>query len=252
MKCSLNLIACTCFVFSIALPLHAGSKWETDFVKAKKTAKKTNRYMLVDFSGSDWCGWCIKLDEEVFSKKKFKSYAKENLVCVLLDFPRRKKLKKSLREQNEKLKQEYAVRGFPTVLVLSPEGKLVQRTGYQKGGPENYVAHLKKIIDPHRKKNKVPEPTSIETSVKPNKLSINAFKRTRPAPSLPKDENREVRDWHSQAGSEVRASLVQELGARVVLKKEDGSTIQILRSRLSAEDQKYIADLKSQLKSKTD
>ncbi|MCK5529413.1 MAG: thioredoxin family protein, partial [Kiritimatiellae bacterium] len=77
----------------------AGKLWETDFEKASAKAKASHRYMLLDFSGSDWCGWCIKLDDEVFSKKDFKNYAKENLVCVMLDFPR-KSLKKKLAKQN--------------------------------------------------------------------------------------------------------------------------------------------------------
>lgn len=244
MKRILNLVVLGCLIALPAGPAYASKVWETDFEKAKETAKKTNRYMLLDFSGSDWCGWCIKLNKEVFDKKAFTDYAEENLVCVLLDFPRRTKIKKSLAEQNQKLKQEYGVRGFPTVLVLCPEGSLVQKTGYRKGGAAEYVAHLKAMIDPHRKKNKVPEPTDAKALTGAGKAFVDAFS-DKPLKYLPRDENREVRTWRSASGTEIKASVLQELGARVVLKKEDGTTVQILRSQLSEEDRKYIAELKA-------
>jgi thioredoxin-related protein len=122
--------------------------WLTDFEKAKETAKTDNRHMLIDFSGSDWCGWCIKLDKEVFTQKAFQDYAKDNLVLMLADFPNDKsKQSAQVQKQNKKLADEFGVRGFPTVFVLSPEGKVVGRTGYQPGGPEAYVKHIKDIIE---------------------------------------------------------------------------------------------------------
>jgi protein disulfide-isomerase len=126
--------------------------WETDFTKASTNASKSGLYMLLDFSGSDWCGWCVKLDEEVFSKAEFKKYAKENLVCVLVDFPRQKKQDKKLKEQNAQLAGKYEVKGFPSIIVLSPTGELVGRTGYQEGGPKKYVESLKKMIAAHKQK----------------------------------------------------------------------------------------------------
>ena len=66
----------------------AGEGWETNFKKALARAKAENKYVLLNFSGSDWCGWCTKLDKEVFSRQAFKDYARENLILVLLDFPR--------------------------------------------------------------------------------------------------------------------------------------------------------------------
>ena len=102
--------------------------------------------ILADFSGSDWCGWCIKLDKEVFSKKPFQEYAKKNVVLFLADFPSRKELPAKVKEQNEKLAKQYGVRGFPTVLLLDATGKILGRTGYQRGGPEAYVEHVQKLI----------------------------------------------------------------------------------------------------------
>jgi len=125
----------------------AAEGWETDFEKAAAKAKAENKHILIDFSGSDWCGWCIKLDKEVFSQPAFKAYAKENLVLVLADFPSDKSNQSdTLQKQNDKLSKEYGVRGFPTVFILNPEGKAVDKTGYQAGGPEAYVDYIKKVI----------------------------------------------------------------------------------------------------------
>jgi len=118
----------------------------TDFDAAKAKAKAEDKPMLVDFTGSDWCGWCIKLDKEVFSKAAFKDYASENLILVEIDFPKSKKQSAELKAQNEALAEKYGIRGFPTILVMDGEGKVMERTGYRRGGPEKYVEHLKGIL----------------------------------------------------------------------------------------------------------
>ena len=120
--------------------------WKTDYTAALKQAAAENKYVLVDFSGSDWCGWCMKLDREVFSQKEFIDYAQANLICVLLDFPRGKELPKAQQDANQTLLDQYQVQGFPTVLILNPQGKLVTRTGYQPGGPAKYVEFIKGVI----------------------------------------------------------------------------------------------------------
>ena len=122
--------------------------WTTDFEAAKKLAATRNVPILADFSGSDWCGWCIKLDREVFSKPTFQAYASTNVVLFLADFPSHKELPAAVKAQNEKLAEEYGVRGFPTVLLLDATGKVLGRTGYQAGGPEAYVKHLKQLLTP--------------------------------------------------------------------------------------------------------
>ncbi|MEM7791812.1 MAG: thioredoxin family protein [Verrucomicrobiota bacterium] len=125
---------------------YAGSGWMTDFEAAKAKAKAENKPLLLDFTGSDWCGWCIKLDKEVFSQDAFKAYAKDSLVLVELDFPRGKEQSDALKEQNKALAEKYGIRGFPTIVVLSPEGELIEKTGYQRGGPDAYVDHIKEIL----------------------------------------------------------------------------------------------------------
>ena len=86
------------------------------------------------------------MDKEVFSQEAFKEFAADNLVLVELDFPRSKELSEDLKAQNKALSEKYGIRGFPTILVLSPEGELIEKTGYQRGGPEAYVAHIKLIL----------------------------------------------------------------------------------------------------------
>lgn len=125
----------------------ASDGWMTDFEKAKAKAKSDNKYVLVDFSGSDWCGWCVKLDKEVFSQKPFQEYAKDHLVLVLADFPNDKsKQSEEVQTQNKQLAKDFSISGFPTVFILSPEGKTVAKMGYQAGGPEAYVEEIKKLI----------------------------------------------------------------------------------------------------------
>lgn len=146
----LNSIYSLVVLFAIALvgSAHAGGDgWMTDFEAAKVKAKADNKHLLLDFTGSDWCGWCIKLNKEVFSKDAFKEYASVELVLVELDFPRDpSKLPEGVAEQNEALAKKYNVEGFPTILILSPEGKLIKKTGYQRGGAEAYVEHIKEIV----------------------------------------------------------------------------------------------------------
>jgi protein disulfide-isomerase len=117
--------------------------WTDNYEKAMAQAKAENKKVLLDFTGSDWCGWCMKLDKETFSQPKFKDYAKQNLILVTVDFPQGKKLLKKVQDQNEKLKNEYQVNGFPTLVLLDADGKkLTQIGGYVEGGPDALIAKL--------------------------------------------------------------------------------------------------------------
>lgn len=123
------------------------SSWMTNFETVKAKAQAEEKYILIDFSGSDWCGWCIKLDEEVFQHQAFQDYADEDLVLMLADFPRDTSGQSAaVISQNEKLAKEFGVEGFPSVFVLGPDGSIAGKTGYQAGGPEAYIEHIKKII----------------------------------------------------------------------------------------------------------
>ena len=123
-------------------PVPAAEKltWLTDYDAAKKLAQEQKKPLLVNFTGSDWCVFCIRLKNEIFSKPEFATWAKEHVVLVELDFPRKKKLPKELAEQNEKLQEQFAVEGFPTVVFVGADGKEISRTGYERGGPKPWLA----------------------------------------------------------------------------------------------------------------
>ena len=126
--------------------------WETDFKKASSAAKGSGKYIMLDFSGSDWCGWCIKLEKEVFSQDAFKDFAEKNLVCVLVDFQQKKRQTREREQQNRDLATKYGIRGYPTIIILSPDGEPVGKTGYLQGGPWKYAQHLNEIIERHKAK----------------------------------------------------------------------------------------------------
>jgi len=123
----------------------AKAGWLTSYDQAQKEAQSKNRLLLMDFTGSDWCGWCIMLDKEVFSKPEFKEYANKNLVLLELDFPRTKKMPPETTAQNERLLMKYGIQGFPTVVVFDSSGKPLGALGYQAGGPQAFIAELERL-----------------------------------------------------------------------------------------------------------
>lgn len=128
-------------------------EWHTDLNKAIEISIESEKPLFMFFTGSDWCGWCIRLQKEVFFKPDFVKWAKENLVLVELDFPRRKKLEESLKQQNDNLRQMFAVRGYPTGWFVVPEieenkvnFKRLGSQGYVAGGPKNWIDGANKIL----------------------------------------------------------------------------------------------------------
>jgi thioredoxin-related protein len=105
-------------------------QWMTDLPKAQAKAKAENKLVLLDFTGSDWCGWCIKLNKDVFSKAEFEDYAKKNLVLVEVDFPRGKQQTEEQKKANAALQKKYNIQGYPTIIVLNKEGAKVGELGY--------------------------------------------------------------------------------------------------------------------------
>ena len=128
----------------------AGDHWLTDLTAAKSQAKKENKLVLIDFTGSDWCPPCKKLTADVLSKKEFLDFAAKHFVLVEIDSPRNKPQSAELKATNEKLKSEFAIRGVPTLIVVKPDGKEVWRkVGYSSGGPQPIIDEL----DAARKKS---------------------------------------------------------------------------------------------------
>ena len=127
-----------------ALPALAGPKWYTDLDEAKAVAAKENKPLLVDFTGSDWCGYCIKLHAEVFDKPEFEAFAK-NYVLVELDFPSKKPQPAEEKAKNKATQTKFGVSGFPTVLLIDAKsGEAYGRqSGYGPGtGPKAYIEKL--------------------------------------------------------------------------------------------------------------
>lgn len=120
--------------------------WIDNFEQAKKEAGKREVPILAFFTGSDWCGWCKKLEAEVLSQQEFKEYSQKKFVLLVLDFPSRKKLPEATVEQNRKLQGVYGIKGFPTLVILDAEGKELARTGYRRGGAGEYVKHLEDLV----------------------------------------------------------------------------------------------------------
>jgi thioredoxin-related protein len=141
------------FLFAVAASIFifepfasAESAWLTDYKKAQEEAKAGNKILLLNFTGSDWCGWCKKFDKEILLQPQFKDFARDNLVIVELDFPRAKPQTPELRTQNRELAQQYEIVGFPTIVVLSADGqKLWRYDGYFPDGPAAFIAQLQKL-----------------------------------------------------------------------------------------------------------
>jgi protein disulfide-isomerase len=117
--------------------------WITDYAAALEEAKTSDRHTFLFFTGSDWCGWCKRLVREILATPEFTRYARENLVLVELDFPRGKSQSDALKAQNAQLARRYKIEGYPTVVVLNSEGKVVGELGYQPDGPGPFIEKLR-------------------------------------------------------------------------------------------------------------
>lgn len=113
-------------------------QWETNFDKALRSAKELNKPILVLFTGTDWCTWCIRLEDEIFSNSNFADQMKDKFIYVKIDFPMKTKLAPDLVAQNKALKTKYKVEGFPSVIILNQKGEKIGSTGYRSGGPVKY------------------------------------------------------------------------------------------------------------------
>ena len=123
------------------------AEWSDNYDAALSRAKSEHKLVLLDFTGSDWCIWCKRTDDEVFSTPKFKAFADRNLELVTVDFPRTSTLEPKVRAQNEALRDKFGVQGYPTLIVLDPSGKVVvTQEGYLEGGPNAFIAQFPKDL----------------------------------------------------------------------------------------------------------
>ncbi|WP_445710557.1 thioredoxin family protein [Flavobacterium sp.] len=142
------------FLISFSINNAQELTWHTDMNKASELSIKEKKPMLLFFTGSDWCGWCIRLQKEVLKTSEFGKWAKENVILVELDFPRRTVQDATIKAQNNQLQSMFQVRGYPTVWFVTPnksdEGKMnlngLGSTGYVAGGPEKWLAVADGIV----------------------------------------------------------------------------------------------------------
>ena len=119
------------------------ARWLSDFNKAAEQAKTENKKLLLDFTGSDWCPWCIRMDKEVLNTREFKDYADKNLVLMLVDFPQGRQLPQKVQDQNNDLQKKFGASGYPTFILLDKNGAVLgQQVGYLEGGPSAFIAKL--------------------------------------------------------------------------------------------------------------
>ena len=122
------------------------SLWMTDFNAAKQKAAAEGKDLLVNFSGSDWCYWCKRLEAEVFSVPMFVEQAASMFVFVLIDFPKNKSGQpRAVQEQNRRLADQFHIRGYPTVMLMRSDGSPYAETGYVEGGAAAYLSHLRQL-----------------------------------------------------------------------------------------------------------
>ena len=128
--------------------------WYNDLSKAVPISVKEKKPIMLFFTGSDWCGWCMRLKKEVFNHEEFKIWTDENIILVELDFPRRKKIDPKILNQNRELARIFGVSSYPTCWLVSPQilennkvnflklGKL----GYVAGGTEKWISVAEKFL----------------------------------------------------------------------------------------------------------
>jgi thioredoxin-related protein len=139
-----RLLACLLLAVTTS-GMAAEAEWLTDYHAALDRAGMEHKIVMLDFTGSDWCGWCMKLKGEVFDQPEFAAFAKENLVLVEVDFPRRKQLSADQQAANDALARNFDIQGYPTLIFVDSTGKKVAQGGYMAGGPKKFIEEVERI-----------------------------------------------------------------------------------------------------------
>ncbi|MCB1213643.1 MAG: thioredoxin family protein [Chlamydiia bacterium] len=198
-----------------------GPSWTTDYQQALDEAKRSNRSLVLFFTGSDWCTWCKKLEQEVLDTREFVNATKNRYVFVMLDFPRRSKQNKALVDQNRALRDRYSVRGFPTLLVLDSQERVLGELGYQKGGATPFLARLdslnvqKVVSNPSPTREKEEEALKIPSQ---EAISEKTSKVVQATPVFKADQERKLENLrHLRARYFERLENRDDTGAMEVL-----------------------------------
>jgi protein disulfide-isomerase len=124
------------------------AEWMVGWKSAVAASTKTGKPILANFTGSDWCGWCIQLKKEVFDTPEFAAWAAKNVILLEVDFPQRTQQPAGVAKENQALANTYKIEGFPTILMLKADGTALGNLGYQKGGPAVWIPLAQKLIPP--------------------------------------------------------------------------------------------------------
>ncbi len=188
--------------------------WTMDYAAAVKLAAEKKLPLMLDFTGSDWCGWCTKMQKSVFSQEAWKKFAAENVVLVTIDFPRDKSVvPEKYVEQNKKLKEQFGVRGFPTYIILDSDGqtKIGQLGAGRNVTPEDFIIDFKGAV-------RLSE-SNIAAFIKEHPDKADAFKA---AIQEIKDWEKALSDWVATKPkpNEENTKKFKELQARIKAAKE--------------------------------
>ncbi|CAH64250.1 conserved hypothetical exported protein [Chlamydia abortus S26/3] len=123
----------------------SGVQWES-YNNAVEQSKKDKKYIGLFFTGSDWCIWCMKMQDQILNTTEFQQYAHEHLHMVELNFPQSASQPEDLKQQNQALKAKYGVNGFPTLVFIDAHGVEKARMGFEYGGGESYVQKIKAAL----------------------------------------------------------------------------------------------------------
>lgn len=131
------------------------TQWLKSYDEAVQLSKQTGLPILADFTGSNWCGYCVKLKKEIFDTPIFKSWAAKNVVLLELDFPRPNLQPEWIKQQNNQLRSRYEITSYPTVLILNAEGDVMGSQGYMRGGPEAWIAVANNTVQANQALKKI-------------------------------------------------------------------------------------------------
>lgn len=123
-----------------------GIQWQTNYENALNQAKASGQPIILFFTGSDWCGWCNRLEEEVFDTAEFANLSGNKFIFLKIDYPLYTALSPQITAQNKQLKKRYDIKSFPTLVIIDPQEQQIGTTGYRAGGARQYATHLDKLI----------------------------------------------------------------------------------------------------------
>ncbi|QJE97143.1 thioredoxin family protein [Luteolibacter luteus] len=185
-------------ILALAVSSVVAADWSSDYEAARKQAATEKKDLLIDFTGSDWCTWCIKLRQEVFEQAPFEAGVKDRYLLVELDYPKDKsRLTEAVAKQNEELLKKYPIKSYPSILLCDADGKPFAVTGYQPGGPEAYLKHLEELQARKVARDKGLADAGSKTGVEKAKLLIGTLEGMQLSPEM-------LSSWYGDVATQIK------------------------------------------------